>query len=113
MKISNGRKVGDDYFYLKKLRSSDNSLEYYLNQFNVDDYWILKASDRFRLVSNEEFLTFKYACFIFFKKDVYSLELIKGWLEFLYSGVDLRMLFLVKPFPPLYVKSLLKIIETL
>jgi hypothetical protein len=96
--ITNGRKVGGDYFKLIYLRSSDKTLNDYLPLFNFDDYWCFKATGKQRLVSYEEFLEFKYAGYIFFKKDLYDLEHIQNWINWIYNINEFK--FLNKPLPP-------------
>jgi len=113
MKIINIRKVGGDWFRLDKSNIKGDHLNFYLNKFNVDDYFIVKRSDIFRLVSKEDFINFKYVGYILFKKNIYSNEWIDEWIEFLYKDLNLMIKFLNIPFPPLYVKTLLKTIETL
>jgi len=106
-------KIGGECFLLAKAKRSNLKLEYYLNQFDVDDYWILKSTNRFRLVDIEDLLTFKYAGFFLFKKSIFSKEWIEEWIEFLYKELKISIPYLSKPFPPTYIKTLLKTIETL
>ena len=74
--IENCRKVGGDYFKLKYLRRSNKYLSDYINLFNFDDYWCFKSSNKQKLVSYEELLEFKYAGYIFFKKELYDIDII-------------------------------------
>ena len=97
--ILNVSKVGGDYFNLIYSRRTDKTLKDYINLFNPDDYYILKSTNRQRLVSYDDFLEFKYSGYIFFKKDIYDINHILEWIEFREwgrSGVQ----YLVKPFPP-------------
>lgn len=96
--IKNIKKVGGDFFILYYLRKSELTLYFYLNQFNPDDYWIYKSTRMFREVSYQELLEFKYAGYIFFKKDLYDKEYIDIWIEFvnILGGIQ----YLNKPFPP-------------
>jgi len=96
--ILNIRKVGGYYFTLYYLRRSELTLDFYLNQFNEEDYWIYKSTDKFREVTYEDLLEFKYANYIFFKKDIYNKEHIDKWVEFIDSIGGIK--FLNKPFPP-------------
>jgi hypothetical protein len=96
--IENKRKVGGDYFYLQHSRRDVRNLNDYLPLFNFDDYWCFKATGKQRLVSYEEFLEFKYAGYIFFKKDLYDLDHIQNWVNWM-NGIG-GIMFLVKPLPP-------------
>jgi hypothetical protein len=72
MGIENRRKVGSDYFIIKKLTQSNKDLDYFTNQFEPDDFYIMKATGRFKQVSTKEFFDFKYAGYVFFKKELYE-----------------------------------------
>lgn len=76
MAIHNICKVGSDYFKLYKIDTIEN-LDYYLDQFNFNDYYCIKAINDKRLVSYDQLLKFKSNGYIFFRKDVYSLEFLK------------------------------------
>lgn len=108
--ISSGAKVGGDYFYLRYLRSSDKNLEYYLDQFNIDDYYIYKFTDRVRRVTDEDLYHFNYSGYIFFKKDIYNCEEIDDWIDYL-KEYNMSFKFLTKPFPPMYIREKIRIIE--
>jgi hypothetical protein len=90
--------VNGDWFFLYYLRVSNISLDFYLKQFNIDDYWIYKYSNKQKLVSIEEFMKFEYAGYIFFRKELYDKEHIELWvLKFNnFTGIQ----FLHKPLPP-------------
>lgn len=95
--IENIRKVGSYNFELIYSRRSELTLDFYLKQFNPNDYWIYKSTGKFRKVTYQELLEFKYASYIFFKKDIYDKEYINKWIEF---SNRLYIPFLSKPFPP-------------
>ncbi len=97
--IINARKVGGDYFNLKSLRRSPYKLDHFLKQFNPDDYWIYKTTDKQRLVIKEDLIQFKYSCYTFFKKDLYDRSIIDMWIDWLKNN-DLMIKFIVKPLPP-------------
>jgi len=107
--IKSVRKVGGDYFYLQYIRKSNKNLQFYLNQFNHEDYYIYKSSDRFKEVSYNDLLEFKYAGYIFFKKDIYDKNHIDMWINYLYSIKDMRFLYLNIPFPPFNPEDKIKI----
>ena len=108
--IENRRIVGGDYFKLLYGRKSNKCLEEYLLKFNINDYWILKCSNRFRIVSEEEFLTFKYCSYTFLKKEIYDKVYIEEWLNFMTVN-NIMIMFLNKPFPPIYIKKMMKVID--
>lgn len=107
--IENGGKIGSDYFILIYRRKSNKKLEYYLNQFNIDDYWIFKSTRRQSLVSKEELYDFKYSCYIFFKKDKYNKEDILKWIDFTYQFGGIY--YLIKPTPPIELIKKINIIK--
>ena len=98
MGYSNLRKVGGDYFRIQKKTKSNNSLDFYTNQFNPDDYYIYKATNKFKEVSTKEFLDFKYAKYIFFKKELYDKNWIDLWIDWTTTNSNIK--FLDNPFPP-------------
>jgi len=93
-------KIGDKWFLLTFTRRSDKKLNYYLDQFNINDYYIIKATNSQRLVTNDELLNFKHASYMFFKKDRYDIDHIKLWLEWLKITDPKQPQYLGKPFPP-------------
>jgi len=103
--ISNRRKVGSDCFALEYIRTAKKSLYNHLNQFDPNNYWIFKSTEKQKLVSVEEFLKFEYAGYVFFKKDLYNPENILKWCDLI------KMKFLVKPTPPDYMLNIIKIIN--
>lgn len=96
--IENRRKVGGDWFNLTYSRRSRIRLCDLLHNFNPNDYYILKTSRQQRLVSTEDFLSFRHLGYTFFKKSLYDKDKI---LEWLYWYINLGgVQFLVKPTPP-------------
>lgn len=96
--IRSGRKVGGDYFRLIYSRRSKNKLDYYLPLFNFDDYWCFKSSRKQRLISYDEFIEFKYSGYTFFRKDLYDLNHIQYWINWMNSFGGIQ--FLSIPLPP-------------
>ena len=101
--IENSRKVGGDYFRLGYVRRSNLKLEYFINQFNPEDYWIYKATRNQVLVSTQELLDFKYSVYVLFRKDIYNSNEINDWIRFV--GSLETFMYLVKPFPPNHIKE--------
>lgn len=92
--IENRRPVGSECFYIKYTRRSSNNLNFYLDQFNIKDYWIYKYSNKQIEVTVEEFMDFKYVGYIFYKKSLYDKEHINKWINF-----D-NFNYLIRPLPP-------------
>ena len=90
--------VGGDFFALMNIKLSKRKLSDYLLLFNIEEYFIFKATSKQRLVSIKEFLEFKYCGYILFKKDKYDKKHIENWLELLKSIGGI--MFLSKPLPP-------------
>ncbi len=109
--IENCRKVGGDYFSLNYVRKSNKTLQYYLNQFNIEDYNIIKATRNQKLVSIEDFMKFEYACYTFFNKDIYDINYILYWIDYI-IGIS-GIMFLDKPLPPFNPYNKIKIKEKL
>lgn len=107
--IDSSRKIGGDYFFLQKRKSSTLNLQFYLNQFNHEDYYIYKSTGRFKEVSYEDLLEFKNGGYIFFKKDLYDNEVIDSWINWLYSNRLNRFSYLNIPFPPFNPEDKIKI----
>jgi hypothetical protein len=84
-KITNAKNVGGDYFRLIYSRISKNNLQYYLEQFNINEYWIYKSTNKFKQVSIEEFYEFKFSGYIFFRKDVFNNVYINEQIKKLYE----------------------------
>jgi len=75
---------------------------------NFNDFYILKATGVFRFITVEEFLTLKYAAYIFYKKTDINKDNIIKWLDFLKQN-KLMPMFLDKPFPPVSILNKIKI----
>ena len=101
--ITNCRKVGGDYFRLINVKSSDKYLKDFINDFNFDDYWCFKTTDKQRLINEKDFLDFKYASYTFFKKELYDVDKILEWIDWfkMIGGIK----YLVKPTPPFNPKK--------
>ena len=106
----------DDYFDIIKIKTKSpawlkriHPLEYHLEKIDLDNYYIYKKTAHFREVTKEQFLEFKYAGYIFFKKDLYCNQEIDEWIEYIKPiGV---VKFLIKPFPPKSIREKIKIIQ--
>lgn len=96
--IESPRKVGADYFALLYSRRSNLFLSDFVHQFDFENYWCFKATNHQRLVSKENFLNFKYAGYVFFEKDLYDVNNILEWIDWL--KVNGGGGYLVKPTPP-------------
>ena len=96
--IRNDRQVGGDYFNLIYSGTKLNTLNYYLDKFNFDDYWCLKVTRNQKLVDYDELIEFKYSGYIFFKKELYDVDKILYWINWLNNigGIN----FLARPTPP-------------
>ena len=102
--IGNDRLVGGDCFKLGYRRKCNKTLEDYLKEFNYNDYWVLKSSNRQRLVTYEDILTFKYSGYIFFKKSIYDIDKIMIWIEYFKSMGGVQ--YLDKSTPPFNPKKI-------
>lgn len=96
--ISNRRKVGGDYFKLIYDRNSKKQLKDFISLFNPDDYHIMKATYKQRVVTTEEFLEFKHCGYILYKKDKYDLEHIENWIKYIIDMGGIN--YILKPLPP-------------
>ncbi len=92
------RVVGGNYFNLVKSKPSDKYLRDFINLFNFDDYWCYKGTRIQRLVTEEEFLEFKYSSYILFKKDLYDTNTINEWIDWMIGMGGIQ--YLTKPTPP-------------
>ena len=81
--INSNGKVGGEYFRLKYLRRSNKNLQFYLDQFNHEDYYIYKSTRMFKEVNYQDLLEFKYANYILFKRDLYLI--IKLLFDIIFS----------------------------
>ena len=111
--ITNGFQVGGDYFKLIYSRKSTKSLDFYIEQFNPDDYWIYKTTNKQRRVTIEELKDFKYSGYTLFKKSLYDKEHIDCWIKmFQEFGRYTRsggIQYLSKPLPPFKPEDKIKI----
>jgi hypothetical protein len=100
---------------IAKNKKGNNKLEDCINLFNIEDYHIYKASNKFRKLTINDLYNFEYSAYILFKKDYFNDIEIDEWLEFLSnnkltSGGN-AIKYLHKPFPPNYIKEKIKIIQ--
>ena len=95
--------IGGDWFSIGYTRRSTLKLDYFLNQFNFDDYYCLKSSERQRFITYEELLEFKHCNYLFFKKDVYSKDHITIWIDKIISYIK----FVNRPFPPFHPNKII------
>jgi hypothetical protein len=109
--IMNARSVGGDYFRLIHVRSTEYKLDHYLDLFNPEDYWIYKSSNHFRQVTTEDLIEFKYAAYIFFRKDLYDYTEIDEWIEFILEIEKSKFNYLIKPFPPREMMDKINVIK--
>ena len=96
--IVNGRQVGGDYFRLIFIRKSNKTLQEYIKDIDLNAYYILKYTRHQILVSIEELIEFKYSGYIFFKKELYNIENILDWCNWMKSIGGIQ--YLTKPTPP-------------
>ena len=102
----------DDWFFIKRLNKSSTPIEYYLDQLNLDEWYIYKKTNKFKIVNTEELLEFKYAGYIFFNKKIYNYAEIDEWTEFYHEELKFGACgssYLSKPFPPIYIKNKIRI----
>lgn len=116
----------DGYFYMIKDKNSNYDMEYLLDKHNInlDDYLIVKKSNKFRLLSINEIN--RYSGIICYKKDMYKKEDIEEWIYFLYYtyakdrttiidgnglGLNRFMKYLMRPFPPIAIMNKIRLIE--
>ena len=102
----NSRPIGGDYFSIKYYRKYKTTLVDFINKFKFDDYWCYKITDRQRLISEEDFLKFKYSGYIFFKKDKYDKDKIQEWIDWsLINNIYIQ--YLNNPTPPFSNKKII------
>ena len=99
------------WFYSYKVKRRDDSLEYLLDKYNInlDDYYILKQSGKFRFLDIED--RYKYAGITCFSKDRFSKGDIDKWLDLIYGELDLTINFLTRPFPDISLMNKIRVIE--
>ena len=105
--------IDKGYFCLIKANRGNNPkypIDYYLDKFNIDlnDYLLMKRSGNFRFINIEDIE--KWAGVICFKKDIFNKEDIDKWLDFLYKDLEISLLFLDRPFPPIEILNKIKIV---
>jgi hypothetical protein len=104
----------EDWFYIKKTNRSLIPIEHYLDQLNLDEWYIYKRTNKFRRADIEELIELKFAGYIFFNKKIYDYIIIDEWIEFYheelkFGGGGSGGGFLTKPFPPIYIKNKIRI----
>jgi hypothetical protein len=97
--VYNIRDINGDYFRIGFARDVTNNVMHYADQIKFDDYWCFKMTHYQKLASYEEFIEFKHSGYTFFKKDLFPLNRITEWLEWMreYAG---GLQYLAKPTPP-------------
>ena len=104
------RNFPGDWFLLGRNRKSNNTLEYYLNQINIDDYNIYKATNNFRRCTETDVYFMNYCRFLLIKKEIDTHNFYE-WRNFIYNIAKLNKLaYLNRPFPNIDTKKI-KIIE--
>ena len=105
MNIINCGKIGSDYFGFAKLKKSKYKLKDFIDLFDPDDYWIYKSTNKQRLVSYNDFLDFRHARYVLFRKSLYKKENIDMWIDWFVNlgGVQ----FLSKKTPPFDPKKII------
>ena len=93
----NRRLVGIDYFILFYRRTSNKSLKYFLDQFNVDEYIIFKSTNKFRQLTYNELIEEKYTFYLFIRNDIYDQENNMLWFDWIKNNITIQ--YLNKPFP--------------
>jgi hypothetical protein len=102
----------EDWFSIIKANTSLIPIEHYLDQLNLDEWYIYKQTNKFRRATIEELLEFKYAGYILFNKKIYDYIIIDEWIEFYQQGLKFGSggsSYLSKPFPPIYIKNKIRI----
>lgn len=98
------RKVNGDFFSICKLNNKGKDLDTYISTFNPDDYYIFKATNKFKEVSTILFFDFKFARYCFFRKEIYDKNWLDLWID--WTTTNLNLVFLHKPFPPFYPQKI-------
>ena len=102
----NNRKLDDNYFKLCKVQRGLYTLQHYLDQIQLDNYWVYKSSDRFRRVDN---VNGEYSGYIFFNKKLYDHKHIDQWIKFI-KDINIEVKYLVRPFPRLEIQNKIEVI---
>jgi hypothetical protein len=102
------------YFNILKTFRGNNykyTLNEIIDKYSLDfnDYHIIKKTNFFRILNIKDIE--KYAGVVCFHKDMYSLEYINRWIDFLYKELKIQPQFISKPFPPEYMLNKIKVIQ--
>ena len=111
--IKNTNQICDDWFRLDytKIDGRGKPLQYYLLQFNPEDYWIYKQTSVFREVSVSDFFEFKYAGYIFFHKSKYSNIEINKSIKKINDSIFKNLKYFSKPLPSIDILNKIKVIN--
>jgi hypothetical protein len=93
-----GWDLKEDWFILIYNRDKKSRpLDYYLQMFDINNYFIYKSSGKQRQVSIDEFMKFEYSSYIFFNKKLYNKDNIDLWIKSfnIFGGLQ----YLTKPLP--------------
>ena len=77
--------------------------------FNLDDYYIYKASASQKEITPEEFLLFKYSKYILFKKEIYNKTDIDTWLNFIIIN-KIKIIYITNPLPSIELTKKIEIL---
>lgn len=97
--VLNKRKINGDYFKIQKHKQGYD-FELIKDVIKYDEYYMYKLTGKQREVTIEDFFEFKYAGYVFFKKDLYNKQWIDMWIEFINSIGPIN--YLDKPLPPFH-----------
>ena len=101
--IVSTRIVGSKFFTLGYRHDSRSITKKNINEwfemFNIDDYNIIKATGAQRIVSIEDVKEFRHAGYTFYRKDLYDLEHIENWIDFINKEFGC-LCYMVNPLPP-------------
>lgn len=95
MNYENNRPINSQHFFIQKMRRSNKSLEYYLDQIKIEDYILIKRTRNFRIINIENIE--KYAGVLFIKKDIFNEENFNLWQNWIKNNISIK--YLDKPFP--------------
>ena len=112
IRVENTKNITGEWFSLKKTKKEHKGkpLMEYLNLINFEDYHILKRTNKQRLVTKEDVYKFKFAGYLFLRKQEYTREHIEMWLDFIQDN-KLLLPFLDRPFPSFPPDTKIEIIE--
>ena len=86
--------LNGDYFKVQFSRTSSKYLKDIVSSIDFDNYIIMKATNKQKIITKKEFEQFQNAKYIFFKKGKFNIDNIMEWCEFN------MIIFLDKPAPP-------------